>query len=163
MNFLIKKEKLKIIIPLFFIFFLIIFLMNMSKAQNKEVVVIDNSELSDELILYIPGIGVKPEDLSSVVSLFRDKGKFLRVFNFETLLEGEKTNSQDVFDEINSIIPEGKKIDYLIGYSLGGGVVFDYVKNYSENVDNLILIDPYIVKSDNYLGNWIGDMVRIPD
>ncbi len=137
----------------------------MNKENFQKIIVSNNLELSDEIILYIPGIGVKPEDLSETIDLFKRKGKNLNIFDFESFLEIKKNNPQNVFDEINSIIPEGGKIDYLIGYSLGGGIAFDYVKKYSNNVDNLILIDPYVIKSNNYITlffNRILDTIRFP-
>ena len=123
--------------------------MRKEKPQG-EVIVSKNPELSDQLILYIPGIGVKTQDLERNIRLFQEGGEDLKVLDFDLFLKKEGVNSQKVFDEINSIVPEGKKIDYLIGYSLGGGVALDYVNNYPDKVQNLVLIDPYVFKSNNY-------------
>ena len=99
--------------------------------------------------VYIPGLGQRMDRCVKYVDSFKKHGKELLIVDMEKLTLGKNFSLDSVFSEIERL-SDGEKIEYLVGYSMGGAIAIDYTDKNPGKVDKLILIDPLVTKITNF-------------
>lgn len=121
----------------------------------------DQYNEGEAINIYLPGIGVLSEDLIDIIKMFGEHNKKIKIVDFKKIINDKKDNPQDLFKEIDNLIPSSRKIDYLVGQSFGGGIALEYAIKNPDKINNLILIDPYIIKTTNYVAKLFDRLLDI--
>ncbi|HOK63646.1 MAG TPA: alpha/beta hydrolase [Soehngenia sp.] len=114
-----------------------------------------NIEGKGKALLYLHGFLGKGDDFHIIRRLLKDDFKTISYDQrgFSNLYFGERVDVKILASDLHQVLTQINEKTTLIGHSMGGSVVLEYLKNYNDElVENCIFIEssPKMLNDENY-------------